>query len=142
MARLKRSAEKEQFWRSMVEEQGQGSLNVRAFCGQKGISEPSFYSWRKELQKRDAEEAVDVGNGPRTKSVAAGESSGQLIPVEVVGARCEHAHATYHQQSKLPLEIGTPGGFTLRFDPHTTPETISRLLEVISRCSTPGASSC
>ena len=77
MARSKRSAEKEQFWRSMVEEHGQGGLNVRAFCRQKGISEPSFYAWRKELQKRDAEQAVGAGNGADTESVAAVLPSGE-----------------------------------------------------------------
>jgi hypothetical protein len=41
-------------------------LSVRAFCGQEGLGESSFYFWRRELQKRDAENAAV----PQTKPAA------------------------------------------------------------------------
>ncbi len=49
MTRSKRSVEKERFWRAMVEEQRQADTSARAFCREKGISEPSLYAWRKKL---------------------------------------------------------------------------------------------
>ena len=64
MSRSKRSAEKEKFWRLVVDEQRRCGLNIRMFCQQKAISEPSFYSWRKELQKRDAERVADADQSP------------------------------------------------------------------------------
>jgi hypothetical protein len=128
MARLKRLASKEEFWRLLVEEQGRCGLSIRAFCRQKAISEPSFYAWRKALQKRDAKRTADGGNG-------------RLIPVEIVKVTCENATPNRHGVKK-PLEICTPGGFTLRFDHDTMPETISRLLDVITRCAPGGATSC
>ena len=48
MTRSKRSAGKEEFWRLVVDEHRGCGLNIRTFCQQKGISEPSFYAWRKE----------------------------------------------------------------------------------------------
>jgi DNA repair exonuclease SbcCD ATPase subunit len=39
-------------------------------------------------------------------------------------------------------EIAAPGGFTLRFDQDTRPETVLCLLEVIGRCTREGAASC
>ncbi len=129
MTRSKQSAEKEEFWRLVVDEQRRCGLNIRMFCQQKAISEPSFYAWRKELQKRDAERVADV------------DKSGRLIPVDVVNATRENAKPRGHDVN-TPLEICTPGGFTLRFDHDTTPETISRLLDVIARCPTAGAASC
>lgn len=136
MARLKRSANKEEFWRLLVEEQQRCGLSIRAFCRRKAISEPSFYAWRKKLQKRDAERTADGGN------------NGRLIPVDVIRPMCENATPNHHGVKK-PLEICTPDGFTLRFDDDTMAETISRLLDVITqsatggtRCATGGATSC
>ena len=144
MARSKRSVEKEQFWRLVVEQQRQGGLNIRTFCRQKGISEPSFYAWRRELQNRDADLAADTD-----LAADADTTDGRLIPVEVVNSTDENnEQACRRDEKNLLLEICTPGGFTLRFDQQTTPETISRLLAVINRCPIPpeppreGASSC
>jgi hypothetical protein len=134
----------------MVERQRQGGRTVRAFCREQGISEPSFYAWRKELQRRDAQPAADAGNAMGSQRVsaaggqrvAAGGSEGRLIPVEVVGMRGQGQETSEGHPTSRPLEIGTPGGFTLRFDPDTKPQTVLCLLEVIARCSVEGAASC
>src|SRR5947209_8294602 len=59
-----RDREKERFWQRMVRRWERGGLSVRAFCQEEGVSEPSFYDWRRRLARRDAEV--------------------QFIPVEVV----------------------------------------------------------
>jgi transposase len=38
-----------QFWRMAVETWQSSGLSVRQFCRQEGLSEPSFYAWRKKL---------------------------------------------------------------------------------------------
>jgi len=129
MARLKQSADKAELWRLLVEEQRRCGLSIRDFCRQKALSEPSFYAWRKELQKRDARRTADGG------------SNGRLIPVDVILPTCEQAPASSGDVQAL-LEICTPGGFTLRFDHNAPPETIARLLDVIARGSTSGGTSC
>lgn len=126
MARSKRSMDKEVAWRLLVDEQRRCGLNVRTFCQQKAISEPSFYAWRKELRKRDLQSAAE------------GDSKGRLIPVDVVKPTKENDTTSVHGVN-APLEIGTPQGFTLRFDHDTAPETISRLLDIIARCPSGGA---
>ena len=129
MARSKRSASKEELWRLLVEQQRRSGLGVRAFCRQKAISEPSFYAWRKELQERDAGRMADAG------------SNGRLIPVEVIGSTCEEAPPNSDHENG-PLEICTPGGYTLRFGHDARPDAIGHLLEVIARCPAAGAPSC
>ena len=49
-----RDARKEQQWRQRIQEWRASGLSVRAFCARRGLAEPSFYAWRKELQRRDA----------------------------------------------------------------------------------------
>ncbi len=129
MARSKRAANKEELWRLLVEQQRRSGLCIRAFCRQKTISEPSFYAWRKKLQKRDALIMANAGG------------NGRLIPVEVIGSTGEEAMPGSGRVN-APLEIGTPGGYTLRFASDARPDTIARLLEVIARCPAAGAPSC
>jgi hypothetical protein len=45
---------RERFWRTMVVRWQGSGLSVRAFCQQHGLSQPSFYSWRRSLTMRDA----------------------------------------------------------------------------------------
>lgn len=45
----KSEAEQRQFWQMAVETWRASGLSVRAFCKQEGLSEPSFYSWRRKL---------------------------------------------------------------------------------------------
>lgn len=152
MANTKRSVEKERFWREVVAEQGESGLSVRAFCQRKGISENSFYAWRRELKRRDG---VQVNAAHRTSRERAANSKGsvanaggRLVPVEILDGERENGRASHGHESNLPLEIGTPAGFTLRFDHHASPETIWRLLDVIAQCPMPadrgreGAVSC
>lgn len=41
-------------WRDRVTRWKASGLNVRAFCRSEGLSEPSFYSWRRTIAERDA----------------------------------------------------------------------------------------
>jgi transposase-like protein len=62
-----RSPERERFWREAVAGHKKSGLSVRAFCAERGVSEPSFYAWRRELAQR--------GRAPRTST---------FVPVQVV----------------------------------------------------------
>lgn len=63
---------KEQFWRRMVEGHSKSGESVRDWCDRHGVSEPSFYAWRRELAKRDA-----GGGGPALLPVAITSSAAQ-----------------------------------------------------------------
>ena len=45
-----------QFWQMAIETWQASGLSVRNFCKQEGLSEPSFYTWRKRLTKGDQPE--------------------------------------------------------------------------------------
>src|SRR4051794_40137023 len=51
-----RDLDKERFWRRMVQLwQRGGEPAVRDFCGEQGVSESSFYAWRRLIAERDHE---------------------------------------------------------------------------------------
>ena len=110
MASQNRSAEKESFWRLALEEFGESGLSARAFCAREGLSEASFYAWRRTLGKRDAE-------GSR-----ASRRPAELISVEVVASTGDES----------ALELTTPGGYTLRIPPHVAPARLAAVLAAIS----------
>jgi transposase-like protein len=47
------SETKPKYWSKLIAEQEVGGQKVRPFCRERGITEPSFYYWRKRLRKRE-----------------------------------------------------------------------------------------
>ena len=47
-----RNPDREQQWRKRLQEQQRSRLSIRAYCRSKGLSEPAFYFWRRELKLR------------------------------------------------------------------------------------------
>lgn len=131
MANRNRSVEKEAFWRGVLSRQRASGLSVRRFCLREEISEASFYAWRREILRRDAdsEEVVESREG------AKGSGRG-LVPVDVVPANAVlpslAARRASDSVAAQMLEIVTPEGLTLRFAPETAVETVAALVEVIA----------
>jgi len=48
--------DQEQFWRMAIETWQASGLSVRQFCISEGLSEQSFYTWRKKLTGGDTEQ--------------------------------------------------------------------------------------
>ena len=73
-----------EYWREVISQQERSGLTVHAFCIQQGLTEASFYNWRKQLRGNvpvsfALVERKDSGNGPNA-------------PVEVVLASGERVH--------------------------------------------------
>ena len=75
------SAEKEARWREIVERQAGSGLSIRGFCADEGISEPSFYAWRKKLRQRQ-----DGGRRARQPKGREefGADAGLFVPLQLV----------------------------------------------------------
>jgi hypothetical protein len=44
---------KDDQWRDRIAEQGRSGLSVKQFCKERGLTEYSFYAWRKRLRKTE-----------------------------------------------------------------------------------------
>jgi hypothetical protein len=83
-----RDPAKERRWRRLIQQWRRSRLSVREFCDWQGLSEASFYAWRRELTKRDREASA----APSTrKADRAAEQNGSVafpaprfLPVQVV----------------------------------------------------------
>jgi hypothetical protein len=97
-----RDAGKERQWRQIIREWRQSGLSVRVFCARRGLAQPSFYAWRRELVQRDAEQAA-------------------FVPVHVLGGA----------RPAATLEVVLEGGRTLRVASGFDPATLRQLLAVL-----------
>ena len=101
------SGERERFWRKLVAGQAQSGMSIRDWCDRHGVSEPSFYFWRRELARRQEQRQ---------------ELSPQIVPVEV---------APSGAGSHWELEIELPGQFVVRVSPECNLNLLRQALTVL-----------
>ncbi len=82
MSRTDRSAH----WSRLISEQKQSGESVAAFCRRREVSVPSFYQWRRKLNRVDVESSTDVSS---------------FVPVSVMN-------------SPSSIEFEFPGGVVVR----------------------------
>jgi len=95
----KTSGMAEQQWRDRLRRWRDSGRSVREFCWREGVSEPSFYQWRKRL-KRDGGRAANPS---------------VFVPVEVVDSPGRAGpSADNGSQAGMLVEIALPGGVAVR----------------------------
>ena len=60
----KKMEAKSEYWRQRIAEQERSGMSVQRFCEEQGLTEPSFYLWRKRLRKPQAMRFALVETGP------------------------------------------------------------------------------
>jgi transposase len=92
MARLQRDLKREQIWRRHLDKQRSSGLTVRAYCREHALRETSFFFWKKEIAKRDAE----------SRAIPPAPPAPAFVPVAVIG------------RDETPIEIRLTGGHRVR----------------------------
>jgi transposase-like protein len=101
---------------------------ARDFCAVHGLSEPSFYAWRRELARRD-EEGKRRSPTPRRTAIPrrrATRASATFLPVRLDAAVASVACA---------LEVIVAGGRVLRVRPGFDADLLRQLLAVLEEPS-------
>ncbi len=119
--RGKRDPEREQFWRRTILAWERSGDSIRRFCADRRLSEPSFYAWRRELRKREAE-----GRATRATTRAGPSNrrppSPRFIPITL---KPPAACAT-------SIEVER-GGTTIRLPRDVDADVLARVLEAVHR---------
>lgn len=105
-----RNRAKEKFWRKLVDGFDAEQTTVRQWCSDHGVSEPSFYGWRRELKRRDGKGT----SRPRSKQRV------QLLPVKI-------APTVRFEQPKARVMIRLARGVRL----YATIEQLPTVLDVL-----------
>lgn len=89
-----------ELWRSRIRAWRASGLSVAAYCRRIGVSQPSFYQWRRKL-----EGAVGGARDSGANRTRPSPSELSFLPVQVVGV------------GNAPLEIVLPNGVVVRVPP-------------------------
>jgi rhodanese-related sulfurtransferase len=155
MANQRRSVEKEAYWRGQLERQSASGQSIRRWCRESGVSEPTFYVWRRELRKRDHERgrternrheplsepafapgfvAVDV-LAPDVLApdvLAPDVLAPDVLAPDVLTSDVVTPDAVLSGR-EAKLEIDVAGGVVIRLREDASAETLERVLTVVCR---------
>ena len=119
----RRDPAKEKYWRRMLRLWLRSGQTGRDFCATHGLSEPSFYAWRREIAQRDQQERQATKPAPCPPS-----SARAPLPTFVkVTVAAEAVPA--------PLEIGVAHGRRVRVHPGFDADLLRQLLRVLEEPS-------
>jgi transposase-like protein len=126
----------ERTWRERIAAWAASGVSGRAFCRGWGLSEPSFYAWRRELRRRDAATGPAKvprtrGNRPESRSRRRSTKAAPppaFVPVTVVGSPPP-------APAPAPIEIMHAGGATVRVHATADAELLSTVLLALDRAA-------
>jgi len=126
---------KEQWWRQLLHQWQHSGQTVRDFCAQHGVSQPSFYAWRRTIAQRDqrtprspqARDARYQAPAPRTPGQDRDLASPRplFVPVGVTEAPLTPAGV----DGSLEVVLGL--GRVVRVPPGFDAATLRQLLAVL-----------
>jgi hypothetical protein len=135
MANQRRSVEKEAYWRGQFERQLASGLSIRRWCRESGVSEPTFYVWRRELRKRDHERGRTERNRHEPLSepaFAPGFVAVDVLALDVLTSDVVTSDAMLSGR-EAKLEIDVAGGVVIRLREDASAETLERVLTAVCR---------
>lgn len=110
----RKSSEKALRWREIVTRQADSGVSIREFCATAGISEPSFYAWRKKFR-----ESTKDGRPPAVVSRPQSSDIGPLfVPVKLL-------------DSCPTLEIVHPLGYRIQLTGAVDPIALRHVIETL-----------
>jgi len=121
MARRK-SAEKALRWREILRRQADSGVSVREYCASEGLSEPSFYAWRKKLREpmNDGRQAPQAPGASRRQQ---SDNGPLFVPVKLL-------------DSAPTLEIIHPLGYRIQLTGEVDPIALRHVIETLDERGT------
>ena len=111
MAQATRDLGREPYWRMVLARWRRSGLSVRAFCQAEGVSQPSFYGWRRKLERADHNKSAD-------------HQKPAFLAVHVIPDEAK-------EPATRAIEIVLANGRCLRVAPGFDPHTLVTLVDLL-----------
>ena len=115
MAR-KKSEGRETLWRGILRRQAEGGLSICRFCAAEGISEASFYAWRKKLRERQHDGAR--ARQSRVREEAVSDDARLFVPLKLL-------------ETVATLEIVHPHGCRIQVTGEVNPVALRQVIAAL-----------
>jgi hypothetical protein len=131
---MAKSVEKRRYWRAVVRRQEGSGLSVAAFCRSEGVSEASFYAWKRRLtrdagqvsgSRRPATPKTAARTAPRSRPKTASETAQLATGFVPVRIRDEPRRAMF--------QVRWPGGFSVRIPAECDRGDVEVVLTAVDR---------
>ncbi len=129
----KKSREKELYWRNLLDKHAESGLSIRQFCAGQSLSEPSFYAWRRKLNKRDLDRP-DLHNSANLQSNGQRSTAGKTKHQKrqrVASTKTSDFISLRLLEEASVLEIVHPQGCRIRVNGQVNTTTLSQVLDVL-----------
>ena len=117
------SDERKRFWRDLVERQPTSGLNIARFCADAGVSQNSFYVWKKQLLTTTQQDRAAM---PRRKHQRKRAVVKSLVPVRVI------PDLSHQPPTAKAIEIVWPNGIALRVATGCDSKTLREVFGLLS----------
>jgi len=129
MSKMKKAdIEQQQFWQMAVETWRCSGLSVRKFCKQEGLSEPSFYAWRRKLT-----DGLEVDSKPNRKRANNQSGKKALHPGNNAQLNEEFIRVSVPQETSAAIELVLVTGNKLRINSSADSKTLVNVLTAIKQ---------
>ena len=116
------SDERKRFWRDLIERQPTSGLNIAQFCADAGVSQNSFYVWKKRLLTTTQQDRAAM---PRRKYRRKKVVAKSLVPVRVI------PDVSHQPPTAKAIEIAWPNGIMLRIPAGCDSQTLREVFELL-----------
>jgi transposase-like protein len=147
-----RRIETREFWEEAIRLWAESGLPVREFCNREGLTEHTFYSWRREVMPENPASEVNQESsaaedeaptdcrrrrGRRPVGATAGKNASavEFLPVHVIGDDVSRAHAASVETAPAtsPIEIVGTSPWHVRVRTGFDPIALEAVLTVLER---------
>ena len=115
----KKRHERQEYWKDLVNRQAVSRLSIRQFCVEEGVSEQSFYQWRKKVRG-----STKYGRRPSMSSRRRDSDNGLFVPVKLL-------------DNAPPLEIVHPLGYRIHLTGEVNAVALRHVIETLDERGTP-----
>jgi transposase-like protein len=122
------TVERRQFWQELFAKRAALGLSVAQVCQEAGVSQATFYAWRKRLPSSSRTTAAIGSRRGLTKAAS------PLVPVRIVADRTED-----HPRTMI---VELPGAVCVQIPPGCDAATIQAVLQAVSSFGQGGPSTC
>jgi transposase-like protein len=116
------SDERKRFWRDLVERQTASGLTIAKFCAEAGVSQNSFYVWKKRLRTTAPDRQVTTPRRKHRRKKAVVKS---LVPVRVI------PDVSHQPPTAKAIEIAWPNGMVLRIPAGCDSQILREVFELL-----------